>query len=69
MNIIKTFNNLFSYSKEAETLPIFTTDIEDIHRNDHKEYKESNIFNELQENITLEFEKNIENFKIVSSIL
>ena len=68
MNIIRTFNNLFSYSKEAETLPIFTTDIEDIHCDDHKEYKESIIFNELQENITLEFEKNIDNFKTINDI-
>jgi len=66
MNIIKTFNNLFSYPKDAH--PIFTTDIEDIHRNDHKEYKESIIFNGLHENITLEFEKNIDNFKTISDI-
>jgi ELP3 family radical SAM enzyme/protein acetyltransferase len=68
MNIIRTFNNLFSYPKESETSLILTTDIEDIHRNDHKEYKESIIFNRLQENITLEFEKNIDNFKIISDI-
>ena len=72
MNIIKTFNNLFSYPKDELPLlpppPILTTDIEDIHRNDHKEYKESIIFNGLQENITLEFKENIENFKTISDI-
>ena len=75
MNIIKTFNNLFSYPKDELPLlppppppPILTTDIEDIHRNDHKEYKESIIFNGLQENITLEFKENIENFNTISDI-
>jgi ELP3 family radical SAM enzyme/protein acetyltransferase len=68
MNIIKTFSNLLSYSKESEASLILTTDIEDIHCNDHKEYKESIIFNGLQENITLEFEKNIDNFKTISDI-
>ena len=74
MNIIKTFNNLFSYPKDElhrpplPLPPILTTDIEDIHRNDHKEYKESIIFNGLQENITLEFKENIENFKTISDI-
>ena len=74
MNIIKTFNNLFSYPKDElhrpplPPPPILTTDIEDIHRNDHKEYKESIIFNGLQENITLEFKENIENFNTISDI-
>jgi len=64
MNILKAFSNLFSYSQK---------DIEDIenthiHCNNHKEYKESSIFNGLQESIAEEFENNIENFKTTSDI-
>ena len=66
MNIIKSFNNLFSYSiSEPQVL---TTDIEDIHKNDHKEYKENSIFNSLMESIADEFENNIDNFHTISDI-
>lgn len=66
MNIIKTFNNLFSYSiSEPQVL---TTDIEDIHKNDHKEYKENGIFNSLIESIAYEFENNIDNFHTIGDI-
>jgi len=66
MNIIKTFNNLFSYSiSEPQVL---TTDIEDIHMNDHKEYKENGIFNSLMESIADEFENNIDNFHTIGDI-
>jgi ELP3 family radical SAM enzyme/protein acetyltransferase len=66
MNIIKTFNNLFSYS--ISTPSVLTTDIEDLHKNDHKEYKESGVFNSLMENIAKEFENNIDNFKTINDI-
>ena len=63
MNILKAVSNLFSYSSKD-------IDIEEIHIhcNDHKEYKDNTIFNGLQESITAEFEKNIENFKTISDI-
>jgi ELP3 family radical SAM enzyme/protein acetyltransferase len=66
MNIIKSFTNLSSYF--ISELNVLTTDIEDIHKNDHKEYKESSIFNSLMENIANEFEDNIDNFKTISDI-
>jgi histone acetyltransferase (RNA polymerase elongator complex component) len=66
MNIIKSFNNLFSYSiSEPQVL---TADIEDIHKNDHKEYKDNGIFNSLMENIADEFENNIDNFHTINDI-
>ena len=66
MNIIKTFNNLFSYSiSEPQVL---TIDIEDIHKNDHKEYKENGIFNSLMKSIADEFENNIDNFHTIGDI-
>jgi ELP3 family radical SAM enzyme/protein acetyltransferase len=66
MNIIKSFTNLSSYF--ISELNVLTTDIEDIHKNDHKEYKESSIFNSLMESIANEFEDNIDNFKTISDI-
>lgn len=71
MNILK---NLFSYYPKD-----YPKDIEDmhIHCNDHKDSqdsklsplsKDNTIFNGLQENITVEFENNIENFKTASDI-
>lgn len=67
MNIIKSFSNLFSSSKEHQ---IVAADIEDIHRDVHKEmgYKENSLFNSLIESIAAEFENNIENFKTTSDI-
>ena len=66
MNIIKSLNNLFSYSiSEPQAL---TIDIEDIHKNDHKEYKENGIFNSLMESIANEFENNIDNFQTIGDI-
>ena len=64
MNIAKALTNLFSYSiTESQVIP---KDIEDIANiievHKEKEYKESSIFNGLLENITAEFEENIENF-------
>jgi ELP3 family radical SAM enzyme/protein acetyltransferase len=64
MNIIKSFNNLFSYS----TSNGLTTDIEDIHKNDHKDYKENSIFNSLMESIATEFHSNINNFHTINDI-
>lgn len=66
MNIIKSFSNIFSFSIEEPSKII--TDIEDIHSNNHKEYKENHIFNELMERIASEFENNIENFKTNNDI-
>ena len=68
MNIIKSFSNLFSYSVDKSQ--VFATDIEDIHKDEHKDkdYKENSIFNGLQESIAREFEKDIENFKTTSDI-
>ena len=68
MNIIKSFSNLFSYS--VDDPQIVATDIEDIHRDVHKEmgYKENSLFNSLIESIAAEFEKDIENFKTTSDI-
>ena len=67
MNIIKSFSNLFASSKEHQ---IVAADIEDIHRDVHKEmgYKENSLFNSLIESIAAEFENNIENFKTTSDI-
>ena len=67
MNIIKSFSNLFASSKEHQ---IVAADIEDIHRDVHKEmgYKENSLFNSLIESIAAEFEKDIENFKTTSDI-
>ena len=70
MNIAKALTNLFSYSiTESQVIP---KDIEDIANiievHKEKEYKESNIFNGLLENITAEFEENIENFKTSNDI-
>jgi len=67
MNNIKSFSNLSSYFISSEP-NVLTKDIEDIHRNDHKEYKESSIFNSLMESISNEFEDNIDNFKTISDI-
>jgi ELP3 family radical SAM enzyme/protein acetyltransferase len=67
MNIIKSFSNLSSYFISSEP-NVLTKDIEDIHLNDHKEYKESSIFNSLMESISNEFEDNIDNFKTISDI-
>jgi len=67
MNIAKSFTKLFSYYVADQ--PVIPADIEDIvevHKD--KEYKESSIFNGLLENITAEFEENIENFKTSSDI-
>jgi hypothetical protein len=41
MNIIKSFSNIFSFSIDEPSKII--TDIEDIHSNNHKEYKENHI--------------------------
>jgi hypothetical protein len=60
MNILKAVSNLFSYSKDIEDTHI--------HCNNHKEYKESSIFNGLQESIAEEFENNMKNFKTTSDI-
>ena len=70
MNIAKALTNLFSYSiTESQVIP---KDIEDIANiievHKEKEYKESSIFNGLLENITAEFEENIENFKTSNDI-
>ena len=70
MNIAKALTNLFSYSiTESQVIP---KDIEDIANiievHKEKEYKESSIFNGLLENITAEFEENIENFKTSNHI-
>ena len=67
MNNIKSFSNLSSYFISSEP-NVLTKDIEDIHLNDHKEYKESSIFNSLMESISNEFEDNIDNFKTISDI-
>lgn len=72
MNILKAVSNLFSYYPKD----IDIEDIEDIHIhcNDHKDNQDSKlskdniVFNGLQENITVEFENNIENFKTASDI-
>lgn len=67
MNIAKSFTKLFSYYVADQ--PVIPADIEDIvevHK--EKEYKESSIFNGLLENITAEFEENIENFKTSNDI-
>ena len=75
MNILKAVSNLFSYyPKDIDIENI--EDIEDIHIhcNDHKDNQDSKlskdniVFNGLQENITVEFENNIENFKTASDI-
>ena len=67
MNIAKTFTNLFSYSvADTSVIPADIEDIVEAHKD--KEYKESSIFNRLLENITTEFEENIENFKTSSDI-
>ena len=75
MNILKAVSNLFSYyPKDIDIEDI--EDIEDIHIhcNDHKDNQDSKlskdniVFNGLQENITVEFENNIENFKTASDI-
>ena len=63
MNIFKTVANIFSHYPTDHP-----KDIEDIHRNDHKEYKDNSIFNGLQERIAEEFENNMENFKTTSDI-
>ena len=74
MNIIKTFSNLFAFSVSSSASSkehqILATDIEDIHRDTHKEmgYKENSLFNSLIESIAAEFEKDIENFKTTSDI-
>lgn len=76
MNIAKALTNLFSYSiTESQVIPKDIEDIEDIaniievHKvHKEKEYKESSIFNGLLENLTAEFEKNIENFKTSNDI-
>jgi len=69
MNIIKSLSNIFSSSIEEPSKIIEDiTDIEDIHSNNHKEYKENHIFNELMEIIANEFENNIENFKTNNDI-
>ena len=60
MNIIKSLSKIFSYSIE-ELSPKIVADIEDIHCNNHKDYKENHIFNQLMEKIACEFESNIEN--------
>jgi len=77
MNIIKTFSNLFvssvssvSSEKDAGEHQIVATDIEDIHRDVHKEmgYKENTQFNSLIESIAEEFKRDIERFKTTSDI-
>jgi ELP3 family radical SAM enzyme/protein acetyltransferase len=74
MNIIKTFSNLFvssvSSEKDAREHQIVATDIEDIHRDVHKEmgYKENTQFNSLIESIAEEFKRDIERFKTTSDI-
>ena len=72
MNIIKSLSNIFSCSiKEQSKIVIDIediADIADIHCNNHKEYKENHIFNELMERIASEFENNIENFKTNNDI-
>jgi ELP3 family radical SAM enzyme/protein acetyltransferase len=67
MNIIKSLSKIFSYSIE-ELSPKIVADIEDIHCNNHKDYKENHIFNQLMEKIACEFESNIENFKANNDI-
>jgi ELP3 family radical SAM enzyme/protein acetyltransferase len=77
MNIIKTFSNLFASSsasaasyEDAKEHQIVATDIEDIHRDVHKEmgYKENTQFNSLIESIAEEFKRDIERFKTTSDI-
>jgi len=67
MNIIKSLSKIFSYSIE-ELSPKIVADIEDIHCNNHKDYKENHIFNQLMEKIACEFESNIENLKTNNDI-
>ena len=64
--MIKLLSNIFSFSIDESSKIV--TDIEDIHSNNHKEYKENHIFNELMERIANEFENNIENFKTNNDI-
>jgi ELP3 family radical SAM enzyme/protein acetyltransferase len=73
MNIIKSFANLFassSVSAASYVSAVSARDIEDIHKDTHKDagYKESTQFNSLIESIAEEFENNIENFKATSDI-
>jgi ELP3 family radical SAM enzyme/protein acetyltransferase len=70
MNIIKSFTNLFASSSVSAAYSVSTKDIEDIHKDTHKDtgYKESTQFNSLIESIAKEFENNIENFKATSDI-
>lgn len=69
MNIIKSLSNIFSFSiKEQSKIVTDIEDIAHIHCNNHKEYKENHIFNELMERIASEFENNIENFKTNNDI-
>jgi ELP3 family radical SAM enzyme/protein acetyltransferase len=70
MNIIKSFTNLFASSSVSAAYSVSTKDIEDIHKDTHKDvgYKESTQFNSLIESIAEEFKRDIENFKATSDI-